>query len=228
MNPFQEVILDRLVGAGPDEFTEHLGPLGLAFQALVDAGLIAAHASALSLGYPLLLSSALESAGAMLRGIEDKRQLALAVFTAVPPRPVVAPLPARRQITAALWCARRAHPLICRADCLFLKDAIAQIAHHCDGVPLAADAAARPRFFACAATNTMVWDAVDMAAITVRCLAYHSIDKVLEAAQAERQSPAVETGSRFSASYAGRLVALQLGAAGAADFCIDLARELGI
>ena len=228
MNPFQEVILDRLVGAGSDEFTDELGPLAMAFQALIDAGLIEADASALSLGYPLLLSAALDSGIAMLWEVEDKRQLALQVFSAVPPRPDVTEMPAQQQIKAALWCAQRVHPLVCRADCPYLLDAAAEVAHHCEGTPRAEEAAAGPRSFACGANTNVVWDAVANSMITLRCLAFHTIDKVVEAAQAAGDHDAAVSASRYSASYAGRIVAHFLGGPGAAALCVDLAHELGV
>jgi hypothetical protein len=230
MNPFQEVILDRLIGAAHGEFQNHFGPVGLAFQALVDARLVDEKATALDLGYPLILRSALESACAMLRPVEQQRRLAVAVFAEVSPYSPPLPLTPRTQIGAALWCARRVHPLICRADCPFLQDAVTQIEQY-----LSTNDAVRPAlqispsvFHTCSASNEIVLDVVKGGMIALYNIGYQIIAKALEAARADRDSRSPESSSCEAAGYAAILAARFLGVQGATEFCVSLARELGV
>jgi len=231
MNALQEVILDRLIGAPGDDFAPTFGgPVGLAFRALLDAQLIERGAPDAALGYPMILATALQGACSMLKEVEEQRQLAVAVFTTISPSADPVLLTPRREIEAALWCARRSHPLICRAECPLVQDAARQIARYFDrGAargPLLRPST--PRFNECTASNEIVWDALAGEAITLRCLGYYTVEKVLDAARADRAGASPERSACYVAGHAGQLAGLLSGVTGSTEFCVGLANEFGM
>jgi len=229
MNALQEAILDRLIGADAQAFADNHGPVGLALGALVEAGLLEPGSPLQALGYPLQLTKALHAAAAMLATVEEQRQLALTLFAEVPPRSPAPCPPGRVQVEAALWCADRVHPLVCRAAC----PALAAARKHLDlfwagdplqEVPLELSQAT---WASCQASKRVIWDAVNGSAITLRSLSYRCIQSPLAGAQALRQQQPPDDYTCVGAANAARLAAHFLGLDGAADFCRALARELG-
>jgi hypothetical protein len=229
MNVLQEVILDRLIGAPGDDFAPNSGgPLAVAFRALLDAHLIERGAPDAALGYPMMFATGLQGACSMFKEVEEQRQLAVAVFTTISPSAEPVELTPRQQIESALWCARHSHPLICRPECPFMKDATGQIVRYLDrgkarGPHLRPS---NPRFNECSASNEIVWDSIEMSSVTLRCMGYYTIEKVLDAAKADRAGETPELAACFASGYAGRLAALLSGVAGATEFCFAFAREL--
>ncbi len=230
MNALQEVILDRLIGAPRKDFETHVGPVGLAVQALVDASMVSRGADPHLLGYPLMLLSALDGACSMLRAVEDQRRVAISVFTAVTPSVEPMSWLSRKFISTSLWCARRVHPLICRAECPFLEDAVGQIDRYFGpaGIPEPQLRSSNTAFNACSAGNQIVWDSRQMGVVTVKFIGRATIENVLAAARADRKHESAEDPSCIGAEYAGRLVGMLEGVPRSIDFCLDLARELGI
>lgn len=230
MNALQEVILDRLIGAPGDEFAPNAGPLGLAFRALRDARLVDERATDAALGYPMVLATALQGACSMLKEVEEQRELAVAVFTTVSPSADPVALTPRQQVEGALWCVRHSHPLICRNECPFLTDAARQIQRYFNRGE-ARGPLLRPsnaRYQECSASNEIVWDSLDMSVITLRCLGYYTVEKLLDAARADRAGELPEHSACYAASYGGRLAGLLSGVPGATAFCIALAQQLAM
>jgi len=230
MNALQEVILDRLIGAPGDDFAPNLGPLGLAFRALREARLIEEGAPDSALGYPMVLATALQGACSMLPDVEEQRQLAVAVFTTISPSAEPVALTSRQQVEGALWCARESHPLICKADCPFMTDATRQIQRYFSRGE-ARGPLLRPsnaRYQECSAGNGIVWDNLGNTAVTLRFLGYNTVEKVLDAARADRAGELPEESACYASSYAGRLAGMLSGVPGATTFCVSLARQLSM
>lgn len=230
MNAMQEVILDRLIGAPRQDFETHVGPVGLAVQALVDACIVERGADPHRFGYPLMLLRALEGACSMLRAVEDQRRVAIGVFTEVTPSSEPLSFPPRKHIQRALWCARRAHPLICRAECPLLEETAVQIEQYFQPTlaPFPLLRSSPSAFHSCIAGNQIVWDSREMGAVTIKYIGKTTIENVLAAARADQKHESPEEPSCRSAEYAGRLVGMREGVRGSIDFCLELARELGI
>jgi hypothetical protein len=115
----QELILDGLMGAATLDGKRPSGVLGVAVQALTGRRLRDAGEAARVLGYPRILCEALHSAAATLNTRDERRKLGVSFFSECPPRRRLVRLSPRRHAEMALWCARRVHPLLCRADCPF-------------------------------------------------------------------------------------------------------------
>jgi hypothetical protein len=231
MNPMQEVILDRLIGAPRKDFETHVGPVGLAVQALVEASLVQRGGDPHRLGYPLMLLHALEGACSMLRAaVEDQRRIAVNVFTEVAASTEPLSFAHRKQIKTALWCAKRVHPLICRAECPYLEQAVSQIERYLQPgmAPFPLLRSAPDALNSCSAGNQIVWDTRLGGAVTIKYIGRETIENVLKAARADQKHESVEDPCHKAGEYAGRLVAMQEGVPGSIGFCLDLARELGI
>lgn len=228
MNAFQEVILDRLLGANATDFQDNHGPVGLALRALVDARLMEPSDPAEALGYPLMLHKALHAGCAMLGTTEEKRQLALTVFGEVSPASVPVHPPPRRQIETSLWCAERVHPLVCRSACPVLSATRKLLELFFTGDPLRdlPLELSQATLATCQASNRVIFDEVNHSGITLRLISRRTLQSPLAAAQALRSGQKVEEYASVAAAYAGRLAAHFLGRNGAAEFCRALVQEL--
>jgi hypothetical protein len=224
MNDLQEVIIDSLIGAPASAFETASGPIDIALKALKEAQLTRRKDPAMVLGYPKLLCAAFSGASAGLASVDDRRQLAVTIFSDLPPRPQAPILSSRRVVEIALWSAQRVHPLVCRADCPHLESVSKNIIKELDNpagswshvlshTPFrqqcAADYSGFPKWH----------DQCGHAGEAMR----HTAEACVASA---RTWPGVEAGTAVGS--AARVPALVQGLAGAIDFCLALAKELGM
>jgi hypothetical protein len=219
MDHRQEIILDRLVGAKRIGVQYRSGPLGIAVEALVEKKLVHRRDAKAALGFPKLMCQGIQGANNHLPGIEERRSLAISFFSAVKPHEKPPRLTARRHAEIVLWAARRVHPLVCREDCPYLLAVVRWMAAN-------PSAAAVPREVddeaGCSAwTNPGVRN---HRRGTASYQAIRALNYVHVTVTASRPGDT----SQYGPLHAGAAAALHGGAATAADFCIGLARELGL
>ena len=102
MNESLETILDQplMVAEQIGGRDWNAGPLDLAVAALRQAGLTKRHNAARVLGYPPALCQALEGACQVLTHVDDRRTIAVSIFTEIPPRPHLRRHGWRRQLSS--------------------------------------------------------------------------------------------------------------------------------
>lgn len=225
MTPLQECILDRLIGADKIGVLWNSGPLGLAVKALKERKLTGRRDAAQALGYPMMLCHALQGASSVLPSVDDRRRLAMSVFATVPPRDKAPRLTPRRHVEIALWCARWVHPLVCREDCPFFQEIAVRAESY-----LAGGRVGRPFTVgesACAA-GRMGRSASSDWSTTPKGYAVATCYRVLEAAADASHGTWPGMHSNLAGRDAARVCARAQGTDAAVEFCLELARELGM
>lgn len=225
MTEAQEIILDRLMVEEMIEAKGESTPLGLAFQAL-DGCLSGRREFTRTLGFPPILRQALHAANATLERTDDRRELAITVFSVVAPRRKSPALGRQRQIEVALWGALRVHPLVCRAACPHAASIEKSVKH---------------------ALATRRASSLKLPSGPVCCPAAvtrDSFDAALYGSSPEQAASAALAyvvgfgwmssrhwhvdNCRWAGGFAARVATMVRGAAGASDFCLALAREVGL
>jgi len=229
MNHLQDLIVDRLIGTAKIGSYWTNGPLALAVQALQEKQLTSHSDATLALGFPMVLCEALQGANFVLKSMEDRRALAAAFFTEVSPRPQRLKMSGRRYAEIGLWCLRRIHPLICRERCPTLESLGALVRTYLTDGPLNWQMLR-------AATTQHRCETVSLrsgAASSQWSSARGHADCAL---MYSTQLLVVAPGFKAFACYYGprvpreavRVPALLQGKDGALDFCLALAKELGL
>jgi hypothetical protein len=224
MNAFQEVILDQLMAADRIGDYWHGGPLALAVDALRTAGLTTHQDPARALGYPEELCQALQGASKIFESMDERRTLAISVFTEIPPRERGPRRSLRQQVEGALWSVRRARSLVSQRGGP-AETAEAVIAQYLAGQTVEAAVIER--------VSAQLDQAIDRTPeltreFTAERLALAACFFALHAArQAGAKQPARENAAR-AARDAARLAALVQGVPGAVTFCLDFGEQLGM
>ncbi len=224
MDESLETILDQLMVAekigGRDV---NAGPFDLAVTALRNAGLTRRRDATRALGYPHLLCLALEGACQVLTDVDHRRTIAVSVFSEVPPRPRAPRLSQAELFSVAQWC---------------LSYAEAGSASHrrLTGPvwPLLEDCAHGRRLSA--ATIDTVSSALYQALpinhgeqpYVAGQLALSAFYFALHAARRADQDQPAQPLLGWVARDVGRLEALTEGVGGAVEYCVSLARQLGM
>jgi hypothetical protein len=226
MTEAQEAILDQLMVAETIGAPWASGPLGVALRALAAGELRTCGDATQALGYPALLCQALHSANGTLATADERRQLAVTFFSEVAPRPQAPRLTRRRYAEVALWGALRVHPLVCRASCPYtrrlsraIRDYLADPAPH----PLQPELAGN-----CPAEITRDWGCIGWYKSPEHCARSALRYAYCAAWMIAHYDRWPGSESRRAACYAARTAALAEGVAGAVDFCLALAREVGL
>jgi hypothetical protein len=224
MTEAQEAILDRLM---VEEVigVKSTGPLGLAAKALR----VCCQGQpyyARTLGYPIILRQALNTANEALPGTEERRKFAIPFFSAVAPRRKAPPLNSIRHIEIALWGGLRVHPLVCRVDCPFALGIQAEVSEFLTIRRLPATAPRRHAIH-CPALLTRDCGEGELH-LSAEYSAFEALTFVGEAARRQANSLWPNPSACVAADRAARVAALVEGATGAIDFCLALAREVGL
>jgi hypothetical protein len=222
MNAALEAIFDQLIGAGDDTFPAEMPLTAFVLRVLRDAGLTSRTDPSMALGHPKLFGAALDAASSVLPALEDRRQLALTVFTDVPLRAKPPIISAQQYLELALWGARRAHPLVCRADCPWVEVVVRYVERRLKNPQ---SRAIRRDILRAGEEQCPLLR--DMLPDRRRILGSQALAGALRTAETIKHSwPGVEAIGGIAA--ASRLVALVEGIAGATEFCLTLARRLGM
>jgi hypothetical protein len=123
MTPLQDAILDRLMAARITRDWSG-GPMHVA-ATVIDAafklppGRDMKRQIALSriMGFSRLFCEAMHGANAGLADEDDRRKLAITVFSALPPKDKSLKVKGTRALDIAVWMAFRAHALVCTGPC---------------------------------------------------------------------------------------------------------------
>jgi hypothetical protein len=227
MTELQEAIVDRLMVADKIGVRWATGPLGLAVEALQLRGMIPARSDATrTLGYPLLLCRALHTASSTLRTADDRGKLAITFFSETPPRPGGLRLSPAQQVATVLWSARRVHPSLCREGCPFavrLGNRVNRYLAEGRLPPVRSRPPSCPALQARARSDGVA---------SLRRSAEWSALKAFKAAESAAGTAQLGAWpgehSARGAAHAARVAALANGVTGAIDFCVGLAREVGL
>jgi hypothetical protein len=224
MTDAQEAILDRLM---VEEVigVKSAGPLGLAGKALQPRSQ-EQRGCARTLGYPTILRQALNAANEALTGTDERRKFAITFFSGVAPRRKAPSLNSIRHIEVALWAGLRIHPLVCRADCPCAQDIQADASVFLTTGRLRAILTRRPPTH-CPALVMRDYSDEELR-ISAEYSAFLSLTFVLEAAWRHMGRRWPLPSACGAARCAARVTALVEGATGASDFCLALAREVGL
>jgi hypothetical protein len=219
-----ETILDQLMAAEQigGSFLG-AGPFDLAVAALRNAGLTKRQDARRALGYPVVLCRALEGACQVLTNIDDRRTIAVSVFTEVPPRTRPPNLRTLDLVGAALWCVRQVEAWT--QDYQSLTAEVPPLLERClhgRALPVTkvgqiSDELSR------AMTGVQGDQAFHPKRLTL-AVSYFALHAARRADQDQPPGEVVEHVCRD----VGRLAALNEGAAGAVNYCVGLARQLGM
>ncbi|HYT94185.1 MAG TPA: hypothetical protein VEL76_36045 [Gemmataceae bacterium] len=224
MNEAQEVILDRLMVVKKIGVQWATGPLGLAIQALQSRSLRGRRDVTRTLGYPLFLCEALRGANGALETVDDRRKLAITFFSEVAPRPKADQLTGQQHVRAALWCAQKAHPLVCQEDCPFAVRLGAIISAYLTGSKVPKNPDGPP---ICLRAKQCVWGEVSCV-LSPEHYAICAFNYAVSAAgwAANKRWPGKY--SSWAVRDAAQVAAVVHGVAGAVDFCLALAQQVGL
>jgi hypothetical protein len=225
VNDLQEAILDHLmtvdrIGAGWDN-----GPLGLARRALLTGGLTTATDAAAALGYPAIFCEALQWAVQVLQAVDDRRALAITVFTEVAPRRHTPDLSPLDHVNLTLWSADEA--LRCHGKpSLWGEKVITAIRRFLASGRLYARTVTRlsnalERAIS-AAEGERPWDFnPERLVLSAHYFALHTAHRA-------HARQAVGDAAGWAVRDTARLAALAQGVPGGVRFCVGLARRLGM
>jgi hypothetical protein len=222
MNSQQEVILDALVTA--DDFGGDYwrpGPLALVVQALHHAGLSQAADPADALGYPKPLCAAIEGAAWTLKDTDDTRKLAVTLISEVPPRQDISDVEDRELVEIAGWAAGRA---------LAFTDVNCPEAGQ--ALDLVDRVAGRMKLVEVWALSTALEKAIERynglrAEFVEPKLALNAVFFALHALRRLNEGGDVTELACHATRDTARLAGLR-GTEAAAEFCLKLARQLGM
>lgn len=231
MNHLQDLILDRLIGTPKIGRFWKNGPLALAVQALQEKQLTAHSDATLALGFPMAMCEALQGASHVLKKMEERRELAVAFFAEVPPQPARPRLTQRRHVGIARWAAYRVHPLVCRKTCPTLKQTDGFLARFERGGALDwAVLNAHHISDSCRASWTTYIECRQQPQpwyLTAESYGWYALQYTRQTALTLPRPLGAEYGPRVQ-RFAARVEALVNGKDGALDFCLALAKELGL
>jgi hypothetical protein len=225
MTEAQEAILDRLMVANKIGVQWPSGPLGLAIQAMQSRVMRGRKDVSQTLGYPMLLCQALHGASSALGDIDDRRKLAVTFFSALAPRPRKFRLTPRRHAEVALWCGQWIHPLVCREDCPYLVRVLQAVRDAL--VNHDPDILRGLKKMRCPAVLTRDWSRVTWPRSPERT-AIEVLNEARAATFAVSDKRWPGKMSNRAARDAAHLVGLVRGVEGTVDFCLALAREVGL
>ena len=228
MTDQQEIILDRLMGSDKIGRYWTTGPLALAVRALQEKKLTSKKDAAQALGYPGVLCHAIQGASSFLKTVDERRTLAVTVFTDVPPHPQVPRLARRRSVELALWCALRVHPLAHRDQCEFAQLVVRRVKEYLDGAAPAASAlnALTSDQQRCPSQQRGVWSVWHSSVAGCAFGSLHYAAEVLRCAALTGRG--MGKYLNLVGRDAARVPTVANGVAGAIDFCVALAREVGM
>jgi hypothetical protein len=223
MTELQEAIVDRLMVVKKIGVQWATGPLGVAVKAVEGRGMFSRGDITDTLGYPMLLCKALHSANTTLESVDDRRTLAITFFSEVAPRPKRPRLTPVQHVRVALWCAESIHSLVCRADC----PCTGRVGKLVQGYLTTGRVEQGQSVPSCPAVGASHYWLVPYS----ESPAYFAL-LALNAAESAAGSAATKTWSgkhsSTAATYAARVAATVKGLAGAIDFCLALARQVGL
>jgi hypothetical protein len=224
MNEYQEAILDTLMVAERIGNRWEPGPLPLAVQALKNAGLTRRHEPRAALGFPLVLCAAVEGASTTIGSVDDRRLLAISLFSEVRPRKRAPRLDNERLVRANLWSIRRV-PSYCDPGNASLAEIIDLHEEYLAGRPCGAATILRlsdQLEGAMAAVEDRRKEyAPQLLALSVFYFALHALRR------AQKGQGAQDLACLVTRDVA-RLAGLVGGVAAAVPYCVELARTLGM
>jgi hypothetical protein len=141
MTDLQDAICDRLVAARVSKHwvngTIHVAALVIdpGFQLTGGSDRDRPMQLARRLGWPHLFCDAFHGANAALRDEDDRRKLAVSVFSAVPTKKY-GPLHYKAAREAAAWIAHHIHPIVCSATCPLHERMVVFVEDYRRGRPL--------------------------------------------------------------------------------------------
>jgi hypothetical protein len=152
----------------------------------------------------------------VLAAADDRRTLAITFFSGVSPRAQASRLTPPQHVRTALWCAQWVHPLVCAPDCPRVADVVERVHGY-----LATGALPDGKSVAgCPALLTYPGELSNAAAQVV--------DEAELAASAALNKSWPGKHSGAAAAHAARIATLVEGVAGAVEFCLALAQQVGL
>jgi hypothetical protein len=225
MTDLQDAICDHLVGTAVSPHWVG-GPLHLAALVIEPGFTLSQRGNrfkerqlAQAVGWPLTYCEAIHGANSGLRSEEDRRALAISVFSAVRPRQS-ATVVGKVSRDAAAWTCSKVHPLVCGQDCPLHVAALAVVTAYREGRPFTDPFAEGTccRLFTGSERERVVPEspAGHHSVVAYRYLfqALSNVKDHLSCADALREAVRAQTKAR--------------GMSGAVEMCLELARRLGL